>query len=111
MITRNTVDPMVRVKVSIEGSTIVSSVNTNQVRQSMSRERNEHLMESEMEGIRKGYIYISALLFQIYKNMQKEIKKKWDSGTGTTCAKSGSGHSVPVPHLLVPVPPGEFGAN
>ena len=58
---------MVSVKVSKGGSTIVSSVNTNQVGQSMSRERNEHLVESEMEGIRKGYIYISALLFQIYK--------------------------------------------
>ena len=35
-----------------------SSVNTNQVGQSMSRERNEHSVESEVEGIRKGYIYI-----------------------------------------------------
>ena len=42
-------------------------MNTNQVGQSMSRERNEHSMDSKMEGIRKGYIYISALLFQIYK--------------------------------------------
>ena len=73
----------------------------------MSRERNEHSAESGMEGIRKGYIYISALLFQIYKNIYK--KNIWDSGTGTTltgtgttCAKSGSGHSVPVP-------PGDFG--
>ena len=73
----------------------------------MSGKRNEHSVESEMEGIREGYIYISALLFQIYKNM----KKKWDSGTGTTltgtgttCTKSGSDHSVPIPHLLVPVP-------
>ena len=67
MIIRNTVDPMVSVKVSREGSTLVSSVNTNQVGQSMSRERNEHSVEFEMEGIRKGYIYISALLFQIFK--------------------------------------------
>ena len=51
MITRNIVDPMVSVKLSREGSTIVSSVNTNQVGQSMSRERNEHSVESEMEGI------------------------------------------------------------
>ena len=57
---------MVSVKVSREWSIIVSSVNTNQVGQSMSRGRNEHSVESEMEGIRKGYIYISALLFQIY---------------------------------------------
>ena len=84
----------------------------------MRRERNEHSVESEMEGIRKGYIYISALLFQNYKNMKKKEKRKkkiWDSGTGTTltstgttCAKSGSGHSVPVPHLLVSVPSGVF---
>ena len=93
-------------------------MNTNQVGQSMSRERNEHSVEFEMEGIRKGYIYISALLFQIYKK-----KKKRDSGTGTTltgtgttltgtgttCAKRGSSHSVPIPHLLVPVPPGVHG--
>ena len=78
----------------------------------MSGKRNEHSVESEMECIRKGYIYISALMFKIYK------KKKRDSGTGTTltstgttCAKSGSGHSVPVPHLLVPVPSGDFGPN
>ena len=90
-------------------------MNTNQVGQRMSRERNEHSVEFEMKGIRKGYIYISALLFQIYK-IKKMNKKNWDSGTGTTLtgttrAKSGSGHSVPVPHLLVPVLPSEFGAN
>ena len=72
-------------------------------------------MESGMESIRKGYIYISALLFQILKII---IIIKRDSGTGTTltgtdttCAKRGSGHSVPVPHLLVPVPLGGFWAN
>ena len=37
----------------------------------MSRERNEHSMESWMESIRKGYIYISALLFQILKKKKK----------------------------------------
>ena len=42
-------------------------MNTNQVGQNMRGERNEHSMESEMEGIRKGYLYISALLFQIKK--------------------------------------------
>ena len=90
----------------------------------MSRERNEHSVESGMEGIRKGYIYISALLFQIYKKKEKkEKKKKWDSGTGTnftgstftgtgtTYAKTGSAHLVPVRHLLVPVPPGNFRPN
>ena len=91
-------------------------MNTNQVGQSMSRWRNEHSVESEMESIRKEYIYISALLFQIYKKMKKKEKKKWDSGTGTTLTstgttrtKSGSGHSVPVPHLLVPILPGVHG--
>ena len=79
----------------------------------MSRERNEHAVKSGMEGIRKGYIYTSALLFPIYKK-----KKKGDSGTattltdtGTTYAKKGNGQLVPVPHLLVPVPPGGFWAN
>ena len=38
----------------------------------MSRERNEHSMESGMESIRKGYIYISALLFQILKKKKKK---------------------------------------
>ena len=83
----------------------------------MSRERNELLMESGMESIQKGYIYISALLFQIHK-IKKKKKKKWDSGTGTTLtgtgttlAKRGSRHSVPVPHLLVPIPLGGFWTN
>ena len=78
----------------------------------MSRERNEHSVESGMEGIRKGYIYILALMFQIF------LKNIWESGTGTTltgtgttCAKTGSGHLVPIPHLLVPVPPGGKGPN
>ena len=81
----------------------------------MSRERNELSMESGMESIQKGSIYIAALLFQIYK---KKKKKKWDSGTGTTftgtgttCAKPGRGKSIPIPHLLVPVPSGGFLAN
>ena len=43
-------DPKVSVKVSRELSTILSSVNTNPVERSMSRERNEHSVESEMEG-------------------------------------------------------------
>ena len=74
----------------------------------MSREKNENAVKSEMEGIRKGYIYTSALLFPIFKK-----KKKRDSGTvialtgtGTTYAKRDSGQSVPVPHLLVPIPSG-----
>ena len=73
-------------------------------------------MESGMESIRKGYIYISTLMFQILKIIIIIIKR--DNGTGTTligtdttCAKRGSGHSVLVPHLLVPVPPGGFWAN
>ena len=46
-----------------------------------------------------------------FTTIRKKKKKKWDSGTGTTligtdttCAKSGSGHSVPVA-------PGGFGEN
>ena len=54
---RSTVDPKVSVKVSRECSTIFSSVNTSQVGRGMSRERNEHPVESEMEGIRKSSIY------------------------------------------------------
>ena len=78
----------------------------NQFGQNMSRERNEHSMESGMESIRKMiHLYIGTTV----PNSQK--KKKRDSGTSTTCAKRGSGHSVPVLHLLVPVPPGGFGAN
>ena len=50
-------DPKVSVKVSRECSTIFSSVNTSQVGRGMSRERNEHPVESEMKGIRKSSIY------------------------------------------------------
>ena len=50
----------------------------------MSRERNEHSVESEMEGIRKGYIYILALLFQIQTKKKRTL--------------------VPVPLVPVPVP-------
>ena len=50
-------DPKVSVKVLRECSTIFSSVNTSQVGRGMSRERNEHLVESEMEGIQKSSIY------------------------------------------------------
>ena len=84
-------------------------MNTNQVGQNMRGERNEHSMESEMEGIRKRvYLYIGTAV-----QILKKRKRKWDSGTGTTLtgttrAKSVSGHSVPVSHLLVPVPPGKF---
>ena len=50
-------DPKVSVKVSKECSTIFSYVNTSQVGRGMSRERNEHPVESEMKGIRKSSIY------------------------------------------------------
>ena len=86
-------------------------MNINQVGQSMSMERHEHSMDSEMEGIRKGYIYISALLFQIYKKRRDSGTGTTLTGTGTTRVKRGSGHLVSVPHLLVPVPPGEFREN
>ena len=39
----------------------------------MSRERNELSMESGMESIRKGSIYIAALLFQIYKKKKGTV--------------------------------------
>ena len=46
----------------------------------------------------------------IYWQKEKKRKEKKDSGTGTaltgtgtTLAKRDSSHSVPVPHLLVPV--------
>ena len=50
-------DPKVSVKVSRECSTIFSSVNTSQVGRGMSREINEHPVESEMEGILKSSIF------------------------------------------------------
>ena len=50
-------DPKVSVKVSRECSTIFSSVNTSQVGRGMSKERNERLVESKMEGNRKSSIY------------------------------------------------------
>ena len=91
-------------QVSRECSTIFSSVNTIQVGRGMSRERNEHLVESKMEGIRKSSIY--------WHFCSKKKKKKKNSGTGTTLtgtgtsqAKIGSSLLVLVPHLLVPVPP------
>ena len=63
----------------------------------MSRERNEHSMESGMESIRKGYIYISTLLFQILKKIKNKIKK-------------GIAVPGPVPLLPVPVPLMQKGA-
>ena len=90
-------------KVSRECSTIFSSVNTSQVARGLSRERNEHPVESEMEGIQKSSIYWHCC---------SKIKKKKNSSTGTTLtgtgtsqAKTGNSLLVPVPHLLVPVPP------
>ena len=72
--------------------------------------------------MKRVYLYIDTTVpnLQKYEKKKKKKKKKqqkkWDSGTGTrqtgtgtTCAKSGSGHSVLVPHLLVPVPPGVHG--
>ena len=69
-------DPKVSVKVSRECSIIFSSVNTSQIGRGMSRERNEHLVESEMKGIRKSSIY--------WHCCSKIKKKKKDSGTGIT---------------------------
>ena len=86
MIPRSTVGPKVSVKVSTECSTIFSSANTSRVGQGMSKERNEHPAESEMEGIRKNYIYWHFC--SKIKYIQKKEKKT----------------VVPVPLLLVPVP-------
>ena len=90
---RSTVDPKVSVKVSRECSTIFKFVkNTNQVGQSMSRERNEHLVESEMEGSRKRvYIYIYIYIYIGTVVLKKKKRKK--------------GTVVPVPLSSVPVPP------
>ena len=97
LITRNTVVPMVGVKVSKEGS------ERSQFGQNMSRERNEHAVKSGIEGMQKGY-FTPALLFPIKKKKRKNKKtKNWDTctGTGLTCtdtaiAKSGRGQPVPV---------------
>ena len=72
---RSTIDPKVSVKVSRECSTIFSSVNTSQVGRGMSRERNEHPAESEMEGIKESSIY--------WHCCSEKKKKKTNSGTGT----------------------------
>ena len=69
----------------------------------MSRERNEHSVESGIKGMRKGYIYISALLFQIYKykkmgqwyryhfhRYQYRLCKKWQWPIGTGTALTGT---------------------
>ena len=78
----------------------------SQFGQNTSRERHEYAVKSGMESIRKGYIYISALLFPTYKYIYIYIYIYiWDSGTdtaltgtGTTYAKRSSGQSVLVPH-------------
>ena len=103
-------DPKVNVKVSRECSTIFMFVNTSQVGRCMNKERNEHPVESEMEGIRRSSIYWHCFL----KTHKKKEKKKSGTGTtltgmGTSEAKTGSSLLVPVPHLLVPVPPGVNG--
>ena len=71
----------------------------------MSRERNELSMEYGMESIRKGSIYIAALLFQIYKKKKKmgqwyryhfhryryHLCKTWQWGIDTDTALTGTG--------------------
>ena len=69
LITRNTVGPMVGVKVSKEGSTMVNSVNT------VSLGINEHAMKSGREGIRKGYILHRHYCSQPTKKNNNKNKK------------------------------------
>ena len=80
--TRSTVDPKVSVTTSRECSTIFSSVNTSQVGRVMSKERNEHPVESVIEGSRKSFIY------RHYCSNYK--KKKKDSGTDTALTGIGT---------------------
>ena len=73
----------------------------------MSRERNEHVVKSGMEGIQKGYIYTSALLFLIYKKKKGQRyqyhynwyryhykKGKWEFGTGTALIGTGTAGQI-----------------
>ena len=82
-------DPKVSVTMSRECSIIFSFVNTSQVGQGMSREMNEHSVESETEGIRKG-LYIDTAVPKLKNNNKKNKIKRT---------------LVPVPLLLVPVLP------
>ena len=89
-------DPKVSMKVLRGCSPIFSSVNTSQVGRGMSRERNEHPVESEMEGIWK---------YSIYWHCCSKIGEKKDSGTGTTLTGTGTSQAKTGSSLLVPVPP------
>ena len=69
-------------KVSRECSPIFKFVNTSQVGRVMSRERNEHPVESVMESSLKSFIYRHC-----YSNLKK---KKRDSDTGITLTSTGT---------------------
>ena len=70
-------------KVSRECSPIFKFVNTSQVGRVMSRERNEHPVESVRESSIKSFIYRHCC-----SNLKK--KKKRDSGTGITLTSTGT---------------------
>ena len=66
-------DPKTSVKVSRECSTIFKFVNISQVGRGMSRERNEHPVESEMEDIRRISIYWHTA----FSKKKKKKKRQW----------------------------------
>ena len=96
-------DPKVSVKVSRECSTIFSFMNTSQVGRGMSSERNEHPVESEMEGIRKISIYWHYCLKKKKKQWyqyhsywyryQPNKTQQYPFGTGTTLTGTGKNAS------------------
>ena len=80
-------------------------MNTNQIGQSMSRERNEHPVKSVVVGSRESFIYIGTYVPNLQKKKKKKQKKrKKDIGTGTTLTGTGTTHAKRGSDLLVLVP-------
>ena len=52
-------------------------MNTNQVGQSMSRGRNEHLVKSVVVGSRKSFIYIGTAVPNLQKKKKEKKKGQW----------------------------------
>ena len=76
LITRNTVGPMVGVKVSKEGSTIVNSVNTFSLGRIQAEREIKMQCNPGWKAFDKDIFYIGTTVPNLQKKKKKKIKKK-----------------------------------